>query len=52
MVGLFDTEGEEAAIFCYISKYTTSHNVTAQKTQVFNYTVNPIYESYIRNVTM
>jgi len=49
MVGLSDTEGEEATIFRNISKYTTSHSVTSRKAQVFNYTVNPRYECYIRD---
>jgi len=49
MVGLFDTKGEEATIFCNISRYTTSHSVTSCKAQVFSYTVNPIYECYITN---
>jgi len=46
---MFDTEGEEATIFCNISKYTTSCSVTTSKAQVFNYSVNPRYECYIRN---
>jgi len=49
MIGMFDTEGEEATIFGCISKYITSHSVISSKAQVFNYTVNPRYECYIRN---
>jgi uncharacterized protein affecting Mg2+/Co2+ transport len=46
---MFDTEVEEATIFCNISKYTTSRSVTTHNAQVFNYTVYPRYECYIRN---